>query len=118
MCGIVGRINFNCKPVDTDVLKKSIDIIKERGPDDYGVWQENGCGLAHRRLSILDLSSAGHQPMLSSNGRYSCVYNGEIYNFLDLRKKLENEGLSWKGHSDTEVLLEGWSQWGVQLLEK
>lgn len=117
MCGIVGRINFDSKPVDAKLLVQSAELMKERGPDDSGVWVENGCGLAHRRLSIIDITYAGHQPMVSSDGRYVCVFNGEIYNFLDI-KSLLGESTVLNGHSDTEVLLAGWVRWGVDLLDK
>jgi asparagine synthase (glutamine-hydrolysing) len=95
--------------------------IEHRGPDDHGVWwdAEVGVALAHRRLSILDLSPLGHQPMHSADGRYVIVYNGEIYNFQELRAELAAEQslcgtqIEWRGHSDTEVLLEAISQWGL-----
>ncbi|MDH5523637.1 MAG: asparagine synthase (glutamine-hydrolyzing) [Desulfobulbaceae bacterium] len=118
MCGIVGRVNFNGHAVSAEILKESAYMIHTRGPDDSGVWSERGCGLAHRRLSILDLTEAGHQPMISSDGRYVCVFNGEIYNFQDLRNELGDNSFSWKGHSDTEVLLEGWARWGTDLLDR
>ena len=84
--------------------------ISHRGPDDSGVWCDPSVGisLAHRRLSVLDLSPAGHQPMASCNGRYQIVFNGEIYNHLELRHDLESHHLirhPWRGHSDTETLL-------------
>lgn len=93
------------------------DRIAHRGPDDHGVWTDAKAGIAlgHRRLAILDLSPAGHQPMRSAAGRYMLVYNGEIYNHLDLRKQLEasNAAPPWRGHSDTETLLAGIEAWGV-----
>jgi len=92
--------------------------IVHRGPDDSGVWCDAAAGLAlaHRRLSILDLSPAGHQPMLSPCGRYALVYNGEIYNHLELRDDLQRDGgaFKWRGHSDTETLLAALRHWGVQ----
>ncbi len=93
--------------------------IAHRGPDDHGVWCDGAAGivLAHRRLSILDLSPAGHQPMASASGRFEMVFNGEIYNFPELRALVEGASSSppaWRGHSDTEILLEGFELWGVE----
>jgi asparagine synthase (glutamine-hydrolysing) len=97
------------------------DTMMLRGPDDFGVWTDDtGIGLAHRRLSIVDLSSAGHQPMVCSTGRYVVVFNGEIYNHLELRSKLakvRSDGTAvgcWRGHSDTETLLAGFATWGIK----
>ena len=85
MCGIVGQLNFDNSPVSPVVLKKMTDVIAHRGPDGEGHWIEEGVGFGHRRLSIIDLSPAGHQPIISSDNRYVLTYNGEIYNFRDLR---------------------------------
>ena len=94
--------------------RRMADSLAHRGPDDIGVWVNEAAGvaLAHRRLSILDLSPAGHQPMTSDCGRYVIVFNGEIYNHLDLRKELRRE--TWKGHSDTETLLAAFQAWGIE----
>lgn len=91
------------------------DAIISRGPDDNGVWVDkyNGIALSHRRLSIIDRSKDGHQPMVSSNGRYVICYNGEMYNFKELRHELESTGKSFKSNSDTEVVLEACATWGV-----
>lgn len=118
MCGIIGRVNFTGEPVDTRLLSNAAETLRHRGPDSVGFWNENGCGLAHTRLSIHDLSEAGAQPMVSSDGRYVCVFNGEIYNYKQLKSQLLNKNISWRGDSDTEVLIEGWSEWGVNLLDK
>lgn len=115
MCGILGAINFQGQILNKNLLEKAADSIKQRGPDDVGYWQENECALAHRRLSIIDLSPSGQQPMFSSNQRYICVFNGEIYNYQSI--KFQITGISWKGTSDTEVLLEAWSLWGLRTLE-
>lgn len=115
MCGIVGSVNFNKQTLDKNLLTKATDLIKQRGPDDVGYWQEEECSLAHRRLSIIDLSPSGHQPMISSNQRYVCAFNGEIYNYQKIKSQIPN--ISWRGSSDTEVLLEAWSIWGVKTLD-
>ena len=92
------------------------DTIIHRGPDDSGVWIDatDGIALGFRRLAIIDLSPAGHQPMVSENGRYVIVFNGEIYNFESLRQELEGHGHSFRGRSDTEVMLASFSQWGLE----
>lgn len=121
MCGFVGFLGIGpwSRPeaVHT-VLQRMADTIVTRGPDDFGAWcDETGIALAHRRLSILDLSPAGHQPMISHCGRYAIAFNGEIYNHLELRKALESAGCApvWRGHSDTETLLAGFAAWGIHL---
>lgn len=107
MCGIAGYLGKAGDPLDTAALRLSKSALQHRGPDDSGIYEEhNDClGLVHTRLSILDLSPLGHQPMLSEDGRVALVFNGEIYNFLQLRTELENQGCVFRGHSDTEVLL-------------
>ncbi len=124
MCGFSGFYSLQKMPADTaSVLSAMADAIVHRGPDDSGLWYEAGCpvGLAHRRLAIVDLSAAGHQPMSSVDGRYTIVFNGEIYNHLSLRAELEQSrgSIGWRGHSDTETLLMGFLYWGVRkTLEK
>lgn len=119
MCGIAGLIADG--PLDSAErahLTAMTHAIRHRGPDDSGQWFDNdrGVGLGHRRLAIIDLSPAGHQPMASASGRYVIVYNGEIYNHRELRTRLEREGHapSWAGHSDTEVMLACIDAWGLQ----
>lgn len=115
MCGIAGILDRRSS--DDALLSaggRMADTLTHRGPDDAGVWCENGTMLAHRRLAIIDLSPEGHQPMLSSSGRYALSYNGEIYNFMALRQKLEASGIRFRGTSDTEVLLEAISAWGLR----
>lgn len=119
MCGIAGFINSKLSSEDYIVnnITKMTNKISHRGPDDSGKWcdLDSGIALGHRRLSILDISDAGHQPMLSNEGRYCVVFNGEIYNHLDLREELLANGLSanWSGFSDTETLLACFSMWGI-----
>lgn len=116
MCGIAGY--WSDGYADPDIAEQMADRITNRGSDDQGVWtdQDSGLALAHRRLSILDLSPAGHQPMCSPCNRYVLVYNGEIYNHQELRAELYTEGghFDWRGHSDTETLLAALSHWGIQ----
>lgn len=90
--------------------------LSHRGPDDSGVWLSEQAGIAfgQRRLAIIDLSSMGHQPMVSANGRYTITFNGEVYNFRELKAELERCGVQFRGHSDTEVIVEGFAQWGVK----
>ena len=120
MCGLVGYLGHGhwCRDeVAPEILVRMANTIVTRGPDDCGVWfGEEGVGLAHRRLSILDLSSAGHQPMASPENRYVIAFNGEVYNHLELRNELERSGYSraWRGHSDTETLLSGFDIWGIK----
>lgn len=123
MCGIAGCFWGDAVGDEAfDIVRGMARTIAHRGPDDEGVWGEaqSGIVLAHRRLSIVDLSPAGHQPMISRDGRYVIVFNGEIYNHASLRAELSVSAHDvWHGHSDTEVLLAGISQWGLQrTLEK
>ena len=116
MCGLAGY--FNYQGLDSNAEEICLAMTSKlihRGPDDAGIWLnlEHGIALGHRRLSIQDLSSCGHQPMESSSGRYIIVYNGEIYNFRKIQKELVNRGHQFHGHSDTEVLLAAVEQWGI-----
>jgi asparagine synthase (glutamine-hydrolysing) len=124
MCGIVGFLQRRLFSFDPEpILRKMTASLVHRGPDGEGFWieKEAGIALGHRRLSILDLSSAGHQPMISSSDRFVIVFNGEIYNFADIRNKLTEEvlaksqnSLAWRGHSDTEVFLAIIENWGIE----
>lgn len=120
MCGICGYIGT--KAIGTDVLWKMNNTMYHRGPNDGGIWQHQEkdieIGLAQRRLSILDLSELGHQPMFSEDKRYSIVYNGEIYNFIEIRKELEREGYRFRSHCDTEVILYAYAKWGKDCFAK
>ncbi|MFT5427217.1 MAG: asparagine synthase (glutamine-hydrolyzing) [Gammaproteobacteria bacterium] len=119
MCGIAGVLYPEPKLTNDEfssLVKAMGDTLVHRGPDDSGVWVNSsmGIGLAHRRLSIIDLSPQGHQPMTSGNGRYVIVFNGEIYNYKKIRGHLEKNGVQFKGHSDTETLLESIATYGLE----
>lgn len=119
MCGFTGFITSGRLDAAESVLGRMAAAIAHRGPDDSGVWWDEltGVGLAHQRLSIVDLSPAGHQPMFSASGRFVIVFNGEIYNHLYLRSQLKTFGVhSWRGHSDTETLLAGFDAWGIEAM--
>lgn len=117
MCGITGFMVpiFDTSSNLRDVLTRMTNRLSHRGPDDSGVWLDEaaGIGLGHRRLSILDLSPEGRQPMASHCGRFIITYNGEVYNFIEIRRELESKGHHFRGRSDTEVVLEAIAQWGV-----
>lgn len=121
MCGILGIINVaNDRPVRPEVLQSMADTMRHRGPDDAGVWiDETGqCGFGHRRLSIMDLSSAGHQPMGTPDGEVWVTFNGEIYNYPELRKKLEARGFSFRSQCDTEAILYLYEVFGERFYEE
>jgi asparagine synthase (glutamine-hydrolysing) len=121
LCGIGGfvwcgntRPSFDYK----ERLRAMIATVRHRGPDDEGVWADDICGLAHARLSVIDLSSAGHQPMGSADGRIWISYNGEVYNFLALRTELEAKGYVFRSQSDTEVIIYGYHAWKEQVFTR
>ncbi|MFZ1342361.1 asparagine synthase (glutamine-hydrolyzing) [Thiothrix eikelboomii] len=118
MCGIAGFLGFTHLNQPAQTLEHMTAALQHRGPDAQGLWldAEAQIALGHRRLAIVDLSTAGQQPMRSADGRYLCVFNGEIYNHHALRKELERSGVSpqWRGHSDTETLLAGFAHWGIE----
>ncbi len=119
MCGIAGIVGVKNKDSAARKIGAMLEIIKHRGPDDEGIERWDEAILAHRRLSILDLSAAGHQPMLSPDGEIGVVFNGAIYNFVPLRRELEKSGYQFKSNTDTEVLIHGYRAWGIdKLLEK
>jgi|SRR6056297_445079 len=113
MCGFAGFVSVSGE-VPTSVLEKMGMRLKHRGPDEQGGWSEGAVNMVHRRLAIQDLSVAGAQPMASASGRYIIAFNGEIYNFLRIKKQFETAGLKFRGHSDTEVLLAAVEQWGLE----
>ncbi len=119
MCGIVGRFNYRSgAPVDADVTRRMCDLVAHRGPDGQGVWADGPIALGHRRLAIIDLSAAGRQPMLSAEGDLSITFNGEIYNFVELRRDLAARGHVFRSRTDTEAILAAYRQWGVDCLAR
>ena len=107
MCGILG---FNWE--DTKLLRKGLDTIEHRGPDASGIFVDKGISLGHRRLSIIDLSRAGKQPMSNEDGTVWIIFNGEIYNYIELREELKVKGVSFLTNTDTEVMLQSYLHWG------
>lgn len=118
MCGITGIFNLNGEPVSPVLLRKMTDAIAHRGPDGEGFYTDNFVGLGHRRLAIIDLSPAGHQPMMTGDGQYVISYNGELYNFQELRIELEALGYQFRSRSDTEVMLMAYAAWGERCVER
>ena len=118
MCGITGIINFNNAPISENVLIGMRNSLSHRGPDDTGVYinKIKTVGLAHKRLSIIDPSSAGHQPMCNEDGTLWITYNGEIYNYSELRNRLKNSGHIFKSNSDTETIVHAYEEWGIEAL--
>lgn len=116
MCGIAGIIKKQGQKADKATLGRMLVSIKHRGPDDEGIYLDRNAGLGHRRLSILDTSSAGHQPMPSKDGNYWITFNGEIYNYIELKKELGNR--TYQSGTDTEVLLLAYQKWGTKFLDK
>ena len=112
MCGIAGVFNVNGEPVSPVVLRRMTDALAHRGPDGEGFYTDGFVGLGHRRLAIIDLSPAGHQPMVSRDQQVAVSYNGEIYNFQELRAELERLGYQFRSRTDSEVVLNAWHQWG------
>jgi asparagine synthase (glutamine-hydrolysing) len=118
MCGVAGLINLNGEPVSPVILKKMTDAIAHRGPDGEGQWIEDNIGIGHRRLAIIDLSPAGHQPMVTADQRYVLSYNGEIYNYREIRSELEALGHWFSSQTDSEVVLNALARWGPDALLK
>ena len=116
MCGIAGIVHGNGAPVDSELLWRIAFRLVHRGPDDIGVYAEQSVGFAHSRLSIVDLSDHGHQPMSSEDERFVLVYNGELYNAHELASELSGLGRQFRGHSDTEVVLAALVEWGSRAL--
>jgi len=111
MCGIAGWLG---QDIDASCASEMVRRLIHRGPDGGGEWKGQGVWFGHRRLAVLDLTPDGRQPMISASGRYVLTYNGEVYNYLDLRRELEQAGMAFRGHSDTEVVLAACAYWGIE----
>lgn len=118
MCGICGLIDYKLEPASAERASDMTAVISHRGPDHRSVWSNGPAHLGHTRLSVIDVSDLGNQPMVSSDGRFVICYNGEVYNFAELRQELEQMGVRFRSRSDTEVLLEAFSRWGVASLRR
>ena len=118
MCGIVGILNLNKESVDQNLLKKMVNTMSYRGPDDQGFYIKENIGLGHCRLSIIDLSKKGYQPMSNENTTIWIVYNGEIYNYLELGEELKRQGHTFKSKTDTEVIIHSYEEWGEDCFKK
>ncbi len=118
MCGITGIIHFDGQPVGKDQLAAMMKAMKHRGPNDDGMFIEQGLGLGFVRLSILDLSAAGHQPMFSADERYVLIFNGEIFNYIELRETLKSKGHVFRTQTDSEVILAAYLEWGEAMLHR
>lgn len=118
MCGIVGIWNKNKEPVSSQLLTRMRDIMCSRGPDDAGIWIGENVGFGHRRLSIIDLSNLGHQPMIDETTGMVIIHNGEVYNYREIREELKMAGFIFKSHTDTEVILKAYVKWGRSCVDK
>ena len=118
MCGVAGFINLDGSLASKKQIKAMTDSIAHRGPDGEGQWVEKNVALGHRRLAIIDLSEDAAQPMSSDNSRYLITYNGELYNFREIKEELEKEGHKFFSQSDTEVVLKSYIAWGPDSVEK
>lgn len=118
MCGLCGIINFNNHPVDENRIRIMLSKIRHRGPDDEGIFINNNHGFGFVRLSILDLSPMGYQPMFDLNNRYMIMHNGEVYNYIELRQELIKKGYKFKSNTDTEVILYSYIEWGEDCLNR
>jgi len=118
MCGVAGIFNLDGAPVSPVVLGRMTDMLTHRGPDDRGVHVDGALGLGHRRLSIIDLTAAGHQPIATPDGRFVLSYNGEVYNFAELRTELESAGFRFRSRTDSEVVLYAFAHWGLGAVER
>lgn len=118
MCGICGIINLNAHPADDHLLAPMMRAMKHRGPDDEGTFQEDNIALGFVRLSIIDLTPSGHQPMFSEDGNLVLIFNGEIYNYIELKDELIKLGHRFNTRTDTEVLLHAYQEWGSECMDK
>ena len=117
MCGISGIVKFNKESVKESEIRSLMRKMKHRGPDDEGIFIDNNVGLGFLRLSILDLSQAGHQPMFSSDGRFVIIFNGEVYNYLEIRQELKYK-YKFNSETDTEVIIAAYQEWGEACLDR
>jgi asparagine synthase (glutamine-hydrolysing) len=117
MCGIAGKLNFDAQPIDRERLAAMTTAVAHRGPDADGFYFGPGIGLGHRRLSIIDLAT-GDQPLANEDGTVWVIFNGEIYNFAEIRVDLERAGHSFRTHSDTEVIVHAYEQWGEKAIDR
>ncbi len=118
MCGIAGYVNTDGRPASAAIVAAMAAAIAHRGPDGEGAWAEGAVALGHRRLAIIDLSAAAAQPMSTADRRLTITYNGEIYNYRELRSELQQRGHTFRSTSDTEVLLAAYAEWGQSALLK
>src|SRR5262245_42051691 len=118
MCGIAGLLRFDGQPADPDVVRRMTDAIAHRGPDGEGFYVSGPVGLGHRRLSIIDLSTAANQPLSNEDGSVQVIYNGEIYNFHEIRAELEARGHQFRSRTDSEVIVHGYEEWGPDCLSR
>ena len=118
MCGICGAFSFDRTHLNEEDIRTMMGKIHHRGPDDEGIFLNNHIGFGIQRLSILDLSSAGHQPMQDISERYTIVFNGEIFNYIELKKELKAKGYDFRSNTDTEVLLSAFIEWDADCLHR
>src|SRR5688572_2050308 len=121
MCGLAGLIHLDDAPAgpdDESAVRSMCDLLAYRGPDHSGIMSVGSACLGSRRLAILDLSPAGNMPMTEASGRWWIAYNGEIFNFAEIRRELVEAGVSFRSHSDTEVVLQSWIAWGRACLDR
>ena len=118
MCGIAGIFNLNGKPVSPVILRKMTDAIAHRGPDGEGFYTDSFLGFGHRRLAIIDLSPAAHQPMVTKDGNYVIIYNGEVFNFQEIRSELQARGHEFTSRTDSEVILHAYAEWCEKALDR
>src|SRR5262245_45413152 len=117
MCGIAGALSWTAPP-DCEAVRRMTSRLSHRGPDGEGFWHSGPIALGHRRLAVIDLSDLGRQPMTDVDGRCMLVFNGEIYNFRELRRELEADGARFRSHTDSEVILEAYKKWDTGCLER
>jgi asparagine synthase (glutamine-hydrolysing) len=118
MCGIAGELRFDGRPADLTAVERMSGQMQRRGPDGSGAWRRGPLAFAHRRLTIIDLSAAGEQPMIDSELGLSLVFNGCIYNYRELRAELEGYGYRFFSTSDSEVILKGYHRWGRDCVDR